>query len=254
MGADETAGGAAVRGDEARSADQVGARISALLNAAEEAAEQIRADARADAETLLRDAEERARARVEELTGEPERLVADAEREAAELRAAAEADALRTRKEAEAAAAEQSALAERDAAATRRAAEQVADEVERQAQRRHRELRDGLKEIEETRQRALHTLQSSLNGARAAVAELEGLVAGLSREPAAAADDGLFGRSRRTRGLSWRSVLRHEQDAVRTEQDDVYEALEGAVEKVGGRWVPKQRADGEPERAAGERE
>ena len=77
---------------------------------------------------------------------------------------------------------------------------------------------------------------------------LEAVVASLTRERPAAADDGLFGRSRRGKAaLSWRSVLRHDEApaGAEPEGDDVYEVLEGAVEKVGGRWVPKDRSAAE---------
>ena len=58
---------------------ETGSRVAAVLNAAEEAAETIRAEARRHADEVLREAKNDAGARVEELTREAERVRAEAD-------------------------------------------------------------------------------------------------------------------------------------------------------------------------------
>ncbi|MBA2474965.1 MAG: cell division protein DivIVA, partial [Actinobacteria bacterium] len=63
-----------------RGAVEVGDRVTAVLRAAEEAAEQIRVDAHAEAADVLRTAEQEAAGRAEQARREAETLRADAER------------------------------------------------------------------------------------------------------------------------------------------------------------------------------
>jgi hypothetical protein len=137
---------------------EVGARVSAVLTAAEEAAATMRREAEADAERIVREAEERGRARLEELTGEPERL-----------RAAAEADAARIRQEAEDA-----------AVAERQRIEDERRQFERELQQRRDAALDELAAIEDERQKAVAKLQRGLGSLRGTSSQLEELIGALS--------------------------------------------------------------------------
>jgi hypothetical protein len=74
---------------------ELGDRVAAVLRAAEEAAEQIRADAQAAAEQVRREAEQEATARLEESSRKAVRVLSDAETQAHASREAAEAMVLR---------------------------------------------------------------------------------------------------------------------------------------------------------------
>jgi cell division septum initiation protein DivIVA len=203
------------------SSAEVGARVSAVLAAAEDAAEQIRTEAREEAERLVAEAEARGRARVEELTGEPERLRAEAEADAARMRSEAGAEAENLRAE-----------AKREAEATRQAALDAARGIEADGDRRKNELWDELRAIEDDRQRALIRLQRTLSSLRGAATELEGAVETIS---VSIADD-RAAQPRRRFGLPLRppppaSFSREERGS----DDGVYETLQETVEHVGGR-------------------
>ena len=138
----------------APSSAEVGARVSAVLTAAEEAAATMRREAEAGAQRILREAEDRGLARVEELTGEPERL-----------RAEAEADATRIRKE-----------ASDEAAATRQRSAQERELHERDLEERRAQALDELGAIENERQKALAKLQRALAGLRGTSSQLEEVI------------------------------------------------------------------------------
>jgi chromosome segregation ATPase len=200
--------GAAVLGSA-----EIGARVSAVLNAAEEAAAQIQAEAREEAARLVREAEERGRARVEELTGEPERLVAEAQADAARAREAAAADALRTRTD----------------------AADAARKIEEDGQRRKAELHDELRQIEEERQRVLNRMQRTLNGLRGATTQLEGAVETYSRT---SAEEEAARPRRRFFGLGRGSVSGFTAATGGTRGDEsVYDTLQQTVERAGDRRV-----------------
>ena len=67
---------------------ETGSHVAGVLNAAEDAAETIRAKARRDADEILRDARADAAARVEELTREAARVRLEADDYARDIRAA----------------------------------------------------------------------------------------------------------------------------------------------------------------------
>lgn len=188
---------------------EVGARVSAVLTAAEEAAATMRREAEADAARIVQEAEERGRARVEELTGEPERL-----------RAEAEADAARMRQE-----------AADDAAAER---QRIADEraqFERETQERRDAALDELAAIESERHKALTKLQRGLTALRGTSSQLEDLIAALTPNGDA---------QPRRRGLG--SILgrgEHESHAV-------YEALQQRAAARDAEVVPEEEPDEAP--------
>ena len=144
--------------DAAPRSAEVGARVSAVLTAAEEAAAQIRREAQEEAERIVREAEERGRARVEELTGEPERLLAEAE-----------ADSRRRREETDRAIEEARALAQDEA--------RRFDEDARRAQE---ELLSEVRAIEDERKKALSRLQRALGSLRTTSNQLEEICTAMS--------------------------------------------------------------------------
>src|SRR5579862_8549872 len=136
--------------ETAHPAGEISARISAILDSAEEEAEKIRDQSRAEAASIIRSAHAQAAERIDELTREPERLRAEAEQEAHALLAKARADA-----------AEQISQAERQAAAVTKEAEQQATQRKREAemQRRERALKDELAALSQLREQAGESVQ-----------------------------------------------------------------------------------------------
>lgn len=112
---------------------QLGEHVTAVLNTAEKAAEQIRAAALEEAARIREEADQEASA---------------SNRDAAQRRHEADQEARRKIAEAEA-----------GARTTREAAERSARETEAQAKRRQQELRDEIRVIDENRQRALLELR-----------------------------------------------------------------------------------------------
>ena len=80
---------------------ETGTRVAAVLNAAEEAAETIRAEARRHADETLRQAKVDADARVEELTREAERVRSEADEYAKDIRGAVDSYGTQARRDAE---------------------------------------------------------------------------------------------------------------------------------------------------------
>lgn len=126
---------------------ELGAGVAGILDAAEQAAEKIRADAQNEAAALIRSAEEGARARVRVLTAEAERahaeaeaqgqrIVMDAEAAAADLRIAAEAYSERLRRDAD----EEVSKAERIRARAREEASEIVRQSHETAELRIAEL------------------------------------------------------------------------------------------------------------------
>jgi DNA anti-recombination protein RmuC len=115
----------------------VGDRVAGILRAAEEAAEQIQAEARAEAENLRRRAHEEAEARIEELS----------------------LSASRTRDEAEDEARALVTEAERHAASIVTEAQQAAQDLEEQAHARHAQIREETRSLEERRRTAVEALR-----------------------------------------------------------------------------------------------
>jgi hypothetical protein len=134
----------------------VGDRVSEILQAAEEAADQILKSARAQALDTRGRAEQDAAARVRELTAETERLREEALEYARDTRLAVDSYADRHRREAEQEARELLGAAELEAESVRRSAEERAQELERE---RTQELREEALALEERRDRTLDELR-----------------------------------------------------------------------------------------------
>lgn len=137
---------------------EIGERVAGVLSAAEAAAEQIRADARLDAEDLLRVAKDDA---------EQVRRVAMAYD--SDTRAAVDTYATEQRREAEQQVQKQLADAEAQARATREAAEQMALKIEEDGRLRGEALREESRGVEER-------LKKALVGLRRMTVQLEELV------------------------------------------------------------------------------
>jgi cell division septum initiation protein DivIVA len=137
----------------------VGAGVTAILQAAEDAADRIRAEAREQAADLIRQAEKAAHARLQELTRDADRVREEAEAEARDMRLAVEAYGTKRRREADAEAGDVVARAEARARELIAAAEAKARESGREAARRSEELRGQVRSLEARRERALDALR-----------------------------------------------------------------------------------------------
>jgi hypothetical protein len=146
----------------------VGEHVSAILRAAEEAAEEIRADARRLSDRLLQQASETARAKIVELTEEAERSHSEADEYARDMRMAVEAYAKKHRQDAEEAARELTDEAEARAKSILESAREAARQAEEDALRHQQALRAETQMLEERRRQAL-------NGVRKLMTILEGL-------------------------------------------------------------------------------
>lgn len=147
---------------------EIGERVAGVLSAAETAAEQIRADARVDAQELVRVAK-----------GEAEQVRQGAMSYESDTRTAVDSYASERRREAEQQVEKQLADAEAQARATREAAEQMALQIEEEGRLRGQALRDESRAVEER-------LKKALVGLRRMTAQLEELVG--APAPAAQAD------------------------------------------------------------------
>ena len=116
-----------------RDHEEVGRRVAAVLNAAEQTAEEIRTEARTEAAQIRGQAESDAAARLEE---------------ASQRKAEAEEEARATIAE-----------ADTEARATRQAAEKLAQEIEEAARQRQEELRAETRSLEEEKERSLADLR-----------------------------------------------------------------------------------------------
>jgi hypothetical protein len=139
---DERAGADDTSAQEARASQAVGDRVSEVIRAAEELAEQIRTDAHQEAAQIGRRAEEAHAAALKELADERATLRTAAEADAAEIRRTGELYATDHRRSAEAETAKLVAEAETQARAMREAAEQMAMQIETTALRRREELEE----------------------------------------------------------------------------------------------------------------
>ena len=147
---------------------EIGERVAGVLSAAEAAADQIRADARVEAEELIRAAK-----------GEAEQVRQNAVTYESDTRTAVDSYASERRREAEQQVQKQLADAEGQARATREAAEQMAQRIEEEGRLRGQALREESRAVEER-------LRKALAGLRRMTAQLEELVGA----PAAAQTDG----------------------------------------------------------------
>jgi vacuolar-type H+-ATPase subunit E/Vma4 len=165
--------------DRTKEYTEVGETVAGILRAAEEAAEQIRTDARAQGNKIMERARVVAEGRIEELTREAERVRREAEDYASDIRAAVEGYASQQRREAEEEAGRILERAEEQARAMRAAAEGMAEQIEGDARQRNEQLRDEARSLEERRQRVLEEI-------REMVAQLNELIP----TPAARKDEG----------------------------------------------------------------
>jgi cell division septum initiation protein DivIVA len=137
----------------------VGTRVSGILAAAEQAAEEIRADARRQAAETLRKAEDEAQVRIDELTRSAERVRGEADDYARDIRTAVDSFGTQQRREAEEEVRTILADAEAQARAVREAAQEMAEQIEGDARRRHQTLQNEARALEERRQRVLESLR-----------------------------------------------------------------------------------------------
>lgn len=142
-----------------RDFSQLGDRVAAVLQAAEEAAEQIRNDASTTAEQLTREARQESSSLLENAKNEAQRLRVEADREAKNTREAVESYATNHRREAEEKAARMLAEAESQARASREAAEAMAKQIEERAQTLGEEVREQERMIRGRMQRYLAALR-----------------------------------------------------------------------------------------------
>ena len=201
----------------------VGVRVAGVLNAAEEAAEQIRTDARRTAEDIRRQAE------------------ADARKFASQRRREADQEAHRVIAEAQA-----------QAQAIRDEAHVAARHIEEAGLQRQEQFRVQIRALE---QRVEH----ALDGLRDVTAQLQSVVLDAAPdstttaiiEPPRAAP----APAERPAEKPWRRFGLGSRRAGEPEEEeqqqpaapgpDVYDSLRGAVEKRGDRWVPAGAPPGE---------
>ena len=126
-----------------------GGHVAGVLRAAEDAAEQIRADARAEAAEIVRSAQ---------------RVRDEADAYALDVRQPVEAYANQQRREAEEEARKAAAGAEAEARALREAAQEMARGLEDETRRRREALREETRALEERRNRALDDLREIASG------------------------------------------------------------------------------------------
>jgi hypothetical protein len=145
--------------NEPSSVAAVGDRVSEILQAAEEAADQILTQARQEALDIRGRAEGDAAARVRELSAETERLREEALEYARDTRIAVDSYADQHRRGAEQEARELLGAAELEAESVRRSAEERARELEEQDRERTQGLREETRALEERRDRTLAELR-----------------------------------------------------------------------------------------------
>jgi hypothetical protein len=143
-------------------------RVAGILEAAKQAAEQIRTDARNEAAGIRREAEEAAAARSQQAEQEAERVRLQAEREAADIRRNGEAGATERRREVEDQARKTLGAADAQARATREAAAEMAKRIEHAARGREAGLQRETEPLEAR-------LRQALSGLRELASQLEEL-------------------------------------------------------------------------------
>src|SRR6476659_6136477 len=137
----------------------LGDRVKGILEAAEQAAEEIREEARKLAADLERDARAEAERLKLELTADARGLRDEAEGFARDMRLSVEAYAKQHRRQAEEEARTVVAEAEKESTSMREAAEQMVRQVEGEVQRRQEELRGEVRMLEHRKREALERLR-----------------------------------------------------------------------------------------------
>jgi hypothetical protein len=138
---------------------EFGDRVAAVLQAAEEAAAQIRTDAQTASEQMTRQAEQVSKSLLEEAKSEAQRVRVEADTEAKNTREAVESYASNHRREAEEKAAKTLADADGQARASREAAEAMAQRIEEGARTLEEEVREQERMIRGRMQRYLAALR-----------------------------------------------------------------------------------------------
>jgi hypothetical protein len=153
---------------------EVGARVTGILEAAEQAAEQIRSDALREGSETMRRAEADAQARIEELTREAERVRLEADDYARDIRQAVDSYGTQARREAEEEARALMQSAEDHSRSIRESADAMAEQIQAEAHRRHESLLREAKALEERRQRVLDGLRDLVAQLQDALVEPSG--------------------------------------------------------------------------------
>jgi hypothetical protein len=138
---------------------EFGDRVASVLQAAEEAAAQIRSDAQTASEQMTRQAEQVSKSLLEEAKSEAQRVRLEADTEATNTREAVESYATNHRREAEEKAAKTLADADAQARAAREAAEAMAQRIEEGARTLEEEVREQERMIRGRMQRYLAALR-----------------------------------------------------------------------------------------------
>jgi hypothetical protein len=138
---------------------QLGDRVAAVLQAAEEAAEQMRGEAQTAAEQMTREAKQESSSLLESAKSEAQRVRVEADREAKNTREAVESYATNHRRDAEEKAAKMLSEAEAQARASREAAEAMARQIEERAATLGEEVREQERMIRGRMQRYLAALR-----------------------------------------------------------------------------------------------
>lgn len=147
------------RSEEPRSYGALGARVTGILEAAERAAEEIKAEARTQAAQLERQAHGDAENLKQTLTEETRRAREEADEFARDMRLAVEAYASQHRRQAEEEGRTIVADAERQAAEMRAAAENAIQQAEAEVRRRNDALRAEVRMLEQRKHDAVERLR-----------------------------------------------------------------------------------------------
>jgi hypothetical protein len=153
---------------------EVGQRVIGILEAAEAAAEEIRAEAAAAAEEIRKAAEAEAEASRQKAGEEAAALREQAETAAEEIRSSAEGVVETRRQEAEEVAQGILGDAEEQAGATRQAAEEAAKRIEAEALEREELILEQVQPLEENLRRALEAFRGISGQLEELLADLPG--------------------------------------------------------------------------------
>lgn len=162
-----------------RTSASVGDRVTGILAAAEDAAQEMRRQAREEADAILHEAETASAARMRELTRDADRLRSEVQDEIRDLRLAVDAYAKRRRAEAEEYARSLREAAELKFQEAEQAAAGALKRAEEEVRRRHHELLEQTRSLHERRTKLVDEL-------RRLAADLEEAIETVSRGSSAA--------------------------------------------------------------------
>jgi hypothetical protein len=175
---------------EPRGYAALGERVTGILEAAEQAAEEIRRDAKQQASEHDRAARAEAERLTKELTEQARSLHAEAEEYARDMRLAVEAYSTQHRRQAEEEGRKIVAGAEEQASTLREAAEQTVREVEGDIRRSQEKLQAEVRRLEQRRREALEQLReiaALVQEVLPATEREESMIGALRPEPGGAA-------------------------------------------------------------------